>query len=77
MSKNTFFVDRRRGRDRRLDADPCKNLPVDLYHRKRRKSTDRRAPERSLIEDYYAFLDAGMDAGAGKPQEQDNKPRMQ
>lgn len=73
MPKNTFFVDRRRGGDRRLDADPCKNLPVDLFHRKRRKSTDRRAPERSLIEDYYAF----MDSAASQPQEPDNTPRMQ
>ncbi len=56
MPNNSFFVDRRRGRDRRLDDDPCRDLPVDLFHRKRRKSNDRRAPERSLIEDYYAYV---------------------
>lgn len=35
--------------------DLCKDLDVDLYHRKRRKKTERRE-ERSLDEDYYAFL---------------------
>ncbi len=56
MNKPTFFIDRRKGRDRRLDKDPCRNLPIDLYHRKRRKSTERRAGDRTLEQDYYAFL---------------------
>lgn len=58
MKPNQIFVNRRKGRDRREDADPCKNLPLDLYHRKRRKTRDRRAPDRSLTDDYYAFIEA-------------------
>lgn len=52
---NNIFINRRKGDDRREDEDPCKDLDVDLYHRKRRKKTERRE-ERSLDEDYYAFL---------------------
>ena len=49
-----IFINRRKGNDRREDLDPCKDLNVDLYHRKRRKRTDRRS-DRTLDEDYYAF----------------------
>lgn len=56
MYNKKIFVDRRRGGDRRRDRDPCKNLPMDLYHRKRRKSAERRAKGRSLEQDYYAFF---------------------
>lgn len=49
-------MDRRRGEDRRQEYDPCRYMPLDLYHRKRRKSTDRRSANRSLEEDYLAFL---------------------
>lgn len=42
--------------DRRLDRDPCKDMPLDLYHRKRRKSTERRNRGRTLEQDYYAFI---------------------
>ncbi len=52
---NKIFINRRKGEDRREDDDPCKDLDVDLYHRKRRKKTERRE-ERSLGEDYYAFI---------------------
>jgi hypothetical protein len=53
---NKIFINRRRqGSDRREDMDPCQGLDVDLYHRKRRKKSERRN-ERSLDEDYYAFL---------------------
>jgi hypothetical protein len=55
MNSDVLFVNRRKGGDRRLDADPCKDLPLDLYHRKRRKSRDRRAARRSLTEDYLAY----------------------
>ncbi|WP_317932043.1 hypothetical protein [Halioxenophilus sp. WMMB6] len=51
------FVNRRRGKDRRLEADRCKDLPLDLFHRKRRKSVDRREGGRSLAEDYAAFVE--------------------
>src|SRR5690606_42045176 len=37
MSEHKFFIDRRRGMDRRLDRDPCKDMPIDLYQD--RKST--------------------------------------
>lgn len=56
MIDHKIFIDRRKGHDRRLDRDPCKNMPMDLYHRKRRKSTERRAGERSIAEDYEAFM---------------------
>lgn len=55
MSDHKIFIDRRKGHDRRLDCDPCKNMPLDLYHRKRRKSTDRRSEDRSIADDYQAF----------------------
>lgn len=66
MSDHKFFIDRRKGADRRLDRDPCKNLPMDLYHRKRRKSVDRRSQDRSLADDYQAFL-GSADLSGQKP----------
>lgn len=60
------FFDRR-NRDRRLDKDPCKDLPVDLFHRKRRKQADRRRSN-SPYDDYYGYLHSlGIHL--------DNKPR--
>lgn len=57
MEDNKFiFVNRRKGDDRRQDADPCSHMPMDLYHRKRRKSTERRDTTRSLTDDYYAYM---------------------
>ncbi|HTF97571.1 MAG TPA: hypothetical protein VL995_15630 [Cellvibrio sp.] len=58
MSDHKLFIDRRKGADRRLDRDPCKNLPMDLYHRKRRKSAERRNQERTLADDYMAFVNS-------------------
>jgi hypothetical protein len=55
MSLHKIFIDRRQGDERRLDSDPCKNMPIDIYHRKRRKSIDRRHPQRTLIDDYKAY----------------------
>jgi len=55
MNSDALFVNRRKGGDRRLDTDPCRDLPLDLYHRKRRKSKERRASRRSLSEDYFAY----------------------
>lgn len=54
--QHRIFINRRRSRDRRQDRDPCKHMPLDLYHRKRRKAPERRAPGRSLEDDYYAFM---------------------
>ena len=43
-------------------------MTLDLYHRKRRKSTERRAQDRSLAEDYEAFVQAWFDRKGEKPQ---------
>lgn len=56
MNDYPIFINRRQSDDRRLDHDPCKDLPVDIYHRKRRKATERRHIERTLADDYSAFL---------------------
>lgn len=63
MNEHKFFFDRRKGNDRRLDRDPCKNMPLDIYHRKRRKSTERRAEERSVTDDYLAFTNEADTSG--------------
>ena len=57
MMDRKIFINRRRGDDRREDVDPCKDMDIDLYHRKRRKKAERRQ-ERTLDEDYYAFVSA-------------------
>ncbi len=65
MNPNIIFVNRRNGNDRREDADPCKDLDVDLYHRKRRKKTERRSMDRTLTEDYYAYIQAKLQKTQG------------
>lgn len=62
MEQIKTFVNRRKGSDRRYDTDPCREIPLDLYHRKRRKSTERRS-SRSLVEDYYAFTKGEPEQG--------------
>lgn len=52
------FVERRSGHKRRQEPDPCAALPVDLYHRKRRRSVDRRTPGRTLEQDIEAYYRA-------------------
>ncbi len=49
-----MFINRR-SNSRRTEADPCKELPLDLYNRKRRKSCDRRNKNKTLADDYYSF----------------------
>lgn len=61
MNKGFVFVDRRKGDDRRLLEDPCSRMPLDLYHRKRRKSKDRRDISKSLSDDYYAYMQKVVD----------------
>lgn len=56
MNRKIFINRRRKGSERRTTDDPCKDMDIDIYHRKRRKSTDRRQGERTLDEDYYAYL---------------------
>ncbi len=55
-----IFIDRRKGNDRRQDDDPCRELPLDLYHRKRRKSKERRDTSKSLSDDYYDYMQKVM-----------------
>ncbi len=55
MNRKIFINRRRKGSERRESDDPCKHMDIDIYHRKRRKSGDRRQ-ERTLDEDYYAYL---------------------
>lgn len=57
MNKNIFINRRRKGSERREEEDPCKEMSIDIYHRKRRKAAERRKP-RTLDEDYYAFISA-------------------
>jgi len=57
MKQAQPFINRRKGKDRRFDEDPCSTMPLDLYHRKRRKNVERRA-QRTLAEDYYAYTNA-------------------
>lgn len=52
----SVFINRRKGNDRRFDADPCRHMAIDLYHRKRRKTCDRRSTRRTLSDDYYAYF---------------------
>lgn len=56
MNRKIFVNRRNKNTDRRKASDPCRGLAVDLYNRKRRKSPERRE-ERSLEQDYYAFME--------------------
>ena len=56
MDNHVIFVDRRKKSDRRADRDPCKDMPIDLYSRKRRKSRERRDTNKSLTDDYYDYI---------------------
>lgn len=67
MSSYRFFIDRRKGNDRRLDRDPCKYMPMDLYHRKRRKSTERRTLDRTIEDDFNAFLGDSLPTKKDEP----------
>lgn len=69
--QNKVFINRRKGRDRREEEDLCEGLDVDVYHRKRRKNPDRRAEQRSLDEDYQAFMNLeSMDTDKSPSQDQ-------
>lgn len=68
--QNRIFIDRRKGRDRREEIDLCEGLDVDIYHRKRRKKSDRRAEDRSLDQDYNAYMaDAEQDDNSAESDE--------
>ena len=78
MDTSFIFIDRRKGRDRREDLDPCKDIPMDLYHRKRRKSKERRDISRTLTDDYYAYMQKIMEQIQSRAENRDrslDKPR--
>ena len=75
MSKKTVFVNRRHN-SRRTEPDPCTDLSMDLYHRKRRKSTERRDKSKSLVDDYYAFSDEPLDSGSVQKGTESRTPEM-
>lgn len=49
-----FLFDRRNGADRRQGQDKRQNPRLDLPHKRRRKSADRRRQDRSMSDDFYA-----------------------
>jgi len=55
MSNDTIFINRRHG-SRRTEPDPCNDMDLDLYHRKRRKTAERRDKSKTLADDYYSFV---------------------
>ena len=61
MEQKFVFVNRRKGMDRRFELDPCSEMSIDLFHRKRRKSTDRRDTSKTLSDDYYAYMQTVLD----------------
>jgi hypothetical protein len=69
MTRKIFINRRRKNSERREDDDPCRDMSIDIYHRKRRKAAERRKP-RTLDEDYYAFLSSAQsendDLGDGR-----------
>lgn len=62
MHRKIFINRRRKGGERREEPDPCSEMPIDIYHRKRRKASERRK-NRTLDEDYYAFLSSDQTGG--------------
>mgnify|MGYP000468437172 CR=1 FL=1 len=55
QKKNDRIFINRRNSSRREEIDLCKELPLDLYSRKRRKSSDRRNKNKTLADDYFSF----------------------
>lgn len=66
MTQKFVFIDRRRANERRTERDPCKEIPMDLYHRKRRKSLERRDVSKSLSDDYYSYVEGKSDQDSKK-----------
>lgn len=78
MDTTLVFVNRREGDDRREDMDPCKDIPMDLYHRKRRKSKERRDTGKTLTDDYYSYMQKVLDKIQSKARQEKsaNKPQL-
>ena len=51
---NRFFFDRRAKPERRINKDQRLNPRLDLSHKRRRKSDERRASKRTTRDDFYA-----------------------
>ncbi|WP_157117940.1 hypothetical protein [Oceanicoccus sagamiensis] len=51
---NRFFFNRRTGLDRRKGSEQRQNPRLDLSHKRRRKTDERRDQERSSAGDFYA-----------------------
>jgi hypothetical protein len=51
---NRFFFNRRSGIDRRQSEDQRLNPRLDLSHKRRRKTDERRSRNRSSASDFYA-----------------------
>ena len=49
-----FLFDRRSGNDRRTGEDQRQNPRLDLPHKRRRKTADRRKQDRTMTDDFYA-----------------------
>lgn len=56
-----FFMDRRSGQDRRSGKDQRRNPRLELPGKQRRKQADRRAANRSTVDDFYAMHDLNPD----------------
>ncbi|WP_019531391.1 hypothetical protein [Dasania marina] len=52
----TILINRRAISDRRLGNDRRKAPRLDLSHKRRRKSDDRRDSARTLVEDFHASI---------------------
>jgi len=57
MLDKPIFTNRRQGCSRRESHDPCHGMPLDLFHRKRRRNSERRQQKRNLYEDYCAYME--------------------
>jgi hypothetical protein len=55
-----FFINRRRGDERRQGKEPRLNPRLDLSHRRRRKPLDRRS-SRSISEDFFAHDNSSVE----------------
>lgn len=66
MSSHLVFVDRRKGRDRRLEPQPQQQMhasdasPQTRSANKRHNFIERRDTSRNITDDYYAYMRAAL-----------------
>lgn len=70
MTQKFVFVNRRSGKDRRDEEDIRKDLAIDIYYRERRKTKDRRARAKTLVDDYYDYMQKIVSASQRKQRSQ-------